>query len=125
MLCQHFALKDLGQLHYFLSVETSWDTDGSLHLSQTKYIKDLLSKTSMLTTKLQPTLIISSPCFSQDRTTVVDNSMLYHYEVGSLQYFLSQELNSLITSTKFVTSCINHNFTTGKFISHNFTTGSC
>ena len=116
MLCQHFALKDLGQLHYFLSVETSWDTDGSLHLSQTKYIKDLLSKTSMLTTKLQPTLIISSPRFSQDGTTVVDNSMLYHYVVGSPQYYLSQELNSRITSTKFVTSCINHNFTTGKLL---------
>lgn len=39
-----FALKDLGDLNYFLGIEVKKLEDGSLHLSQTKYIKDLLSK---------------------------------------------------------------------------------
>jgi len=46
-LQKHFGLKDLGKLHYFLGVETSWIVDGSLHRSQNKYIKDILHKSSM------------------------------------------------------------------------------
>jgi len=42
MLGQHFALKDLGRLHYFLGVEASWIMDGNLDLSRTQYITDLL-----------------------------------------------------------------------------------
>ena len=37
-LSDNFALKDLGKLHYFLGIEVAWLADGSLHLSQTKYI---------------------------------------------------------------------------------------
>jgi len=44
---KHFGLKDLGNLYYFLGVETLWIADGSLHLSHNKYIKDLLHKSSM------------------------------------------------------------------------------
>jgi len=32
-LSTHVALKDLGSLHYFLGIETSWNRDGSIHLS--------------------------------------------------------------------------------------------
>lgn len=48
-LNQEFSLKDLGQLHYFLGVEVKRTTDGGLHLSQTKYIKDFLTKAKMHT----------------------------------------------------------------------------
>jgi len=41
MLRAKFPLKDLVQ-HYFLGIEASTTTDGSLHLSQTRYICDLL-----------------------------------------------------------------------------------
>ena len=41
-LGSRFVLKDLGPLHYFLGIEVSKVADGSLHLSQTKYINDLL-----------------------------------------------------------------------------------
>ncbi|KAH9663759.1 retrovirus-related pol polyprotein from transposon RE1 [Citrus sinensis] len=45
-LSKVFALKDLGLVTYFLGVEVCY-TDNGMHLSQTKYIKDLLSKALM------------------------------------------------------------------------------
>ena len=41
-----FALKDLGEVDYFLGIQVKHTTDG-LHLSQTKYVTDLLCKTKM------------------------------------------------------------------------------
>ncbi|KAH9723162.1 reverse transcriptase Ty1/copia-type domain-containing protein [Citrus sinensis] len=42
-----FALKDLGEFNYFLGIEVTQSTEGSLHLSQAKYVRDLLTKTDM------------------------------------------------------------------------------
>ncbi|XP_073353602.1 uncharacterized protein [Aegilops tauschii subsp. strangulata] len=39
-----FALKDLGDLHFFLGIEVKRNREGGLHLSQEKYAADLLSK---------------------------------------------------------------------------------
>jgi Reverse transcriptase (RNA-dependent DNA polymerase) len=41
-----FAIKDLGSLHYFLGIEVSFNNN-SLHLSQPKYIIDLLRRANM------------------------------------------------------------------------------
>ena len=84
----HFGLKDLGKLNYFLGVETSWTADGSLHLSQNKYIKDLLHKSSMTLSKSQPTPMVSSTRLSQDGTTTFENALLYRFVIRSLQYLL-------------------------------------
>lgn len=46
-----FSLKDLGQLDYFLGIEVLHLPSGSLILSQSKYIKDLLSKAQMSNAK--------------------------------------------------------------------------
>jgi histone deacetylase 1/2 len=43
-LNSEFALRDLGRLTYFLGIEVSYH-DNYIHLSQTKYISDLLHKT--------------------------------------------------------------------------------
>ena len=45
-----FALRDLGQLSFFLDIEVSYN-EGSMNLSQTKYISDLLHKVEMFDTK--------------------------------------------------------------------------
>lgn len=42
-----FSLKDLGNLDYFLGIEVQRQRDGSLILTQSKYISDLLAKTKM------------------------------------------------------------------------------
>ena len=55
-----FALKDLGDLHFFLGIEVKRNSDGGLHLSQEKYATDLLSKASMQSCKPSLTPLCSS-----------------------------------------------------------------
>jgi histone deacetylase 1/2 len=49
-LRQSFPVKDLGKLDYFLGLEVKHQSDG-LHLSQRKYIVDLLARTNMTQAK--------------------------------------------------------------------------
>ncbi|KAL6349136.1 hypothetical protein AAG906_033792 [Vitis piasezkii] len=49
-LSKEFAMKDLGSLHYFLSVEVQHNSQG-LFLSQTKYALDLLQRLDMIEAK--------------------------------------------------------------------------
>lgn len=80
-----FALKDLGPLHYFLGVEATWHNDG-LHLSQQRYIHDILTKTNMLLVKPVSTPMSASTTLSRfDGSTIMDTT-LYRNTVGSLQY---------------------------------------
>ena len=49
-----FALKDFWRLHYFLGLEATYPTSSTIHLSQTKYIQDLLNKAGMASAKPMP-----------------------------------------------------------------------
>lgn len=49
-MSRRFSMKDLGSLHYFLGTEVYGSTNG-MHLSQSKYILDLLTRTNMLDCK--------------------------------------------------------------------------
>lgn len=46
-----FALKDLGELNYFLGIQISKLPNGSIHLSQKKYVAGLLSRAKMASAK--------------------------------------------------------------------------
>jgi hypothetical protein len=54
-----FALKDLGDLHYFLSIKVKKVNDGII-LSQDKYANDLLKRSGMVMGKLASTPLASS-----------------------------------------------------------------
>ena len=118
-LNQHFALKNLDTLHYFLGVEATWTLDGGLHLSQTKYILDLLHKTNMLSSKPQPTPMLSTSCLTKDATSVVDDPSLYQTVVGSLQSLVQ---NLPIAPIERVISCTTPNITTGMLLNAFFAT---
>jgi hypothetical protein len=80
-----FAIKDLGPLHFFVGVEAIWTKD-ALHLSQQRYIHDLLTKTNMMLAKpISSPMSASSPLSKFDGSTIAYPS-LYHSTVGSLQY---------------------------------------
>jgi histone deacetylase 1/2 len=90
LLCQlrdDFALKDLGDLHYFLGIEVKKTSDG-ITLSQGRYTADLLKKVSMSNCKG-----VTSPMSSSEKLTAHDGVPLqveditkYRSVVGALQY---------------------------------------
>jgi histone deacetylase 1/2 len=82
-----FALKDLGDLHYFLGIEVKKTYDG-ITLSQGRYTKDLLKRVGMSTCKG-----VTSPMSSSEKLSAYEGVVLqpddvtrYRSVVGALQY---------------------------------------
>ncbi|GAU44375.1 hypothetical protein TSUD_243070 [Trifolium subterraneum] len=83
-LHEKFALKDLGQLHYFLGIEIKHFC-GGITISQTKYAHDLLKRAHMLGASKINTPIASKPNELPDDNNPVDATE-YRRLCGSLQY---------------------------------------
>jgi histone deacetylase 1/2 len=85
---QHdFALKDLGDLHYFLGIEVK-RTHDELVMSQQKYASDILVRAGMK--NCNP---IDTPLSTSDKLSLTDGTLLgtedstkYRSMVGALQY---------------------------------------
>jgi hypothetical protein len=84
---KEFALKDLGDLHYFLGIEVTKIQDGIL-LSQNKYAMDILERAGMKHCKP-----ISTPLSTSKKLSAHDGDVLgpnddrsYRSIVGGLQY---------------------------------------
>ncbi|KAH9668130.1 retrovirus-related pol polyprotein from transposon RE1 [Citrus sinensis] len=90
-LSKVFALKDLGLVSYFLGIEVSY-TDHGMHLSQTKYIKDLLAKASMQNCKETETPFSTGYKLERAAKGLLgaefENPTLYRSIVGGLQYLI-------------------------------------
>lgn len=84
---QEFALKDLGNFHYFLGIEVRKLHDGIL-LKQEKYATDLLKKAGMMDCKPVSTPISTSEKLSAYSGTVLgeNDATKYRSIVGALQY---------------------------------------
>lgn len=81
-----FALKDLGNLNYFLGIEVKVRSDGGLFLSQTKYIQDLLQKAGMVIAKGVKTPMTSGLKLFKEGTNHFQDVHRYRSIVGALQY---------------------------------------
>jgi histone deacetylase 1/2 len=83
----HFAIKDLGALHFFLGIEVKRTAD-SLLLTQAKYAHDLLAKVGMLDYKPAPTPLSPFEPLSLHEGTPLgpEDSSKYRSIVGALQY---------------------------------------
>ncbi|XP_026416691.1 uncharacterized protein LOC113312153 [Papaver somniferum] len=83
-LNNHFHVKDLGALHYFLGLEVLRNSSG-IFLSQSKYILDLLKKTNMVGCKH-----CSSPAVANSQLTyegeLLPDPTSYRSIVGALHY---------------------------------------
>ncbi|KAL6330894.1 hypothetical protein AAG906_009322 [Vitis piasezkii] len=84
-LGHHFAIKDLRPLHYFLVIKVHRSTSG-LHLSQHKYITDLLACTSMTDSKSVHSPMASGSALSIHDGTPLEDGTTYRSVVGALQY---------------------------------------
>jgi histone deacetylase 1/2 len=81
-----FALKQLGEVDYFLGLEVHHKSSGPLLLNQAKYVKDLLCKTNMENCKPIGSPMVSSCRLSRFGTDTMSDPSLYRSTVGALQY---------------------------------------
>jgi hypothetical protein len=75
-LSQHFEMKDLGTLNYFLGLKVISSTDG-LFLFKVKYASDLISKTGVTNNLTEPTPLEPNISFTATDGTELDNPTLY------------------------------------------------
>ncbi|WJZ97522.1 hypothetical protein VitviT2T_016121 [Vitis vinifera] len=84
-LGHHFAIKDLGSHQYFLGIEVHHSASG-LHLSQHKYITNLLARTSMTDSKSFHSPMAFGSAFSIHDETLLEDGTAYRSVVRALQY---------------------------------------
>jgi histone deacetylase 1/2 len=84
---QEFALKDLGDLHYFLGIEVKKMGDG-LFLSQSRYATDIIKRAGMDKSKPvdTPLSITEKLSITEGEALGVEDSTRYRSLVGALQY---------------------------------------
>jgi len=106
-LDDHFAIKTLGYVNYFIGFEAHKTANG-LYLTQSKYVLDLLKKASMQDCKPCDTPLISGFSFT-DKGEQFSDPTLYRNLIGSLQYlthtrsdisFVVNSLSQFLSSPK-------------------------
>jgi hypothetical protein len=85
LLSAAFPIKDLGALSYFLGVEVSRTATG-LHLSQQRYISNLLQRTNMTLAKPVTSPMSASTSLSKFDGLSLANPTMFRSTVGALQY---------------------------------------
>jgi hypothetical protein len=98
---EDFALKDVGDLHYFLGIDVTKSQQGIL-LTQSKYAMDLLKRTGMFNCKPVNTPLSSSEKLSAHvRELLGPNDVTsYIILVGGLQYLTLTRPNLAISINK-------------------------
>lgn len=86
-LSHEFALKDLGDLNFFLGIEVK-KVDSGIVLSQTKYAQDILTRVGMMNCTGVSTPLSSSEKITAHQGTLLgpEDSTNYRSMVGALQY---------------------------------------
>ena len=95
-LSQHFEMKDLGTLSYFLDLEVTSSSDGYC-LSQTKYASDLLSKAGFTDIKIVSTLLkLNVKLNATDSESLSDATCILRYIKGMLFHDLHFSAQSFL-----------------------------
>uniref|UniRef100_A0A2N9HB54 Integrase catalytic domain-containing protein n=1 Tax=Fagus sylvatica TaxID=28930 RepID=A0A2N9HB54_FAGSY len=84
-LGQHFEMKDLGPLSYFLGLEISSSSDG-YYLTQAKYTSDLIFRAGIMDSKIVDTPIEYNNCLNTHDGEPLPDATFYRQLVGSLVY---------------------------------------
>ena len=91
-LSQHFEMKDLGTLSYFLGLEVTLSSDG-YYLSQVKYASDLLSKAGIIDIKIVSTPLEYNAKFTSLDGEPIFDATCYRQLVGGLSYLIITRLD--------------------------------
>ncbi|CAI8590906.1 unnamed protein product [Vicia faba] len=83
-----FALKKLGRPSYFLGIEVKFCSNGSLLLTQSKYIRDLLIKANVVNANGVPTPMLNICKLNRHRSNSFSDAQLYRSIIGALQYVI-------------------------------------
>lgn len=81
-----FAFKHMGKPDYFLAIEVKYQSNGSVLLTQTKYIRDLLHRASMTDCNGIATPMASTTKLSKHGSDKLQNPQVYRSLMGALQY---------------------------------------
>jgi hypothetical protein len=83
-----FALKDLGDLHYFLGIEVEKTKEEGILLTQKKYASEIIQKAGMSKCKLVGTPLSTSEKYSTYKGMTLDNKEATRHKsiIGALQY---------------------------------------
>ena len=84
-LGDHFKLKDLGKLKYFLGIEVARSKKG-IFLSQRKYALEVLEDTGFFSAKPSTFPTEQNLALSKHDGDLIMDSLLYHRLVGKLIY---------------------------------------
>ena len=84
-LGHQFEMKDLDPLNYFLCLEVSSSADG-YYLTQVKYTSDLISRVSIIDSKIVDIPIEYNYCLNSHDGESLSDATLYRQLVGSLIY---------------------------------------
>lgn len=85
LLATRFSVKDPEDLNYFLGIEAH-RTAAGMHLTQRRYILDLLQRCNMSDAKPVSTPMSTSPKLTAKSGTPLSDPTVYRSTVGSLQY---------------------------------------
>ncbi|XP_051208651.1 uncharacterized mitochondrial protein AtMg00810-like [Lolium perenne] len=83
-----FAVKDLGQLHFFLGIKVAHQDRGSLVVTQKKCSLDLLRRAGMLKCKTSP-----MPMSSTDKLSTTDGALLSSEDATEVCQYLHAPTN--------------------------------
>jgi hypothetical protein len=82
-LRSEIAMTDMGSLHYFLGIAVTRDSSG-MHLSQAKYVAEILNNTGMTACKSAMTSVDTSPKLSASTGPLVADPTEYWSLAGAL-----------------------------------------
>jgi hypothetical protein len=85
-LSRDFPVEDLGDLHFFLGIYVAC-VPPRLHLSQSRYISNILARTKMSNAKPITSPIAANTSLSKFSSSPYSDVTLYRSTVGALQYF--------------------------------------
>ena len=91
-LSQHFEMKDLEHLSYFLGLEITHSTNG-LYITQAKYIFELLSRVGLTDSKTVYTLVELNAYLTPSGGKPLSNPSLYRHLVGNRVYLTVTHLD--------------------------------